>query len=294
MLEVLNINYCFRELLEKKYIFSIENKNLEGINDFFEWILDLKQNNNQQYELIIRLAFVDHYAILKQNKLNLNINEYEQSILNIYESFNDFSDLLFYVEANLENMYKMILSSIKFKNINLKNIAYMLYNLNDEFLKKFNPFSLIEKHNLFCDKSIFLLLQIYKEKIKKDDDISYSLEESVNDVIKILEIQKIGNFSNYSDLLFNMIFYYYKWKKSIQITNPQILSQNEINILRIIENDTNETMIIKFSLNEILIKDIVECFLDYNINLDEETKNQFDEIYEKYVSKEVKIKLKDV
>ena len=90
-----------------------------------------------------------------------------------------------------------------------------------------------------------------------------------------------------------MIRTFYKWKKVILLTHPKSISNKEIDLINIIEKNSIDDAIYKISCDVDLIEIIVESFIFYETN-DVSFKEEIEELYNKLVSDEIKIKLKEV
>ena len=90
-----------------------------------------------------------------------------------------------------------------------------------------------------------------------------------------------------------MIRTFYKWKKVILLTHPESISNKEIDLINIIEKNSIDDAIYKISCDVDLIEIIVESFIFYETN-DILFKEEIEDLYNKLVSEEIKIKLKEV
>ena len=116
---------------------------------------------------------------------------------------------------------------------------------------------------------------------------------SYQDILNIVDVLYLGNIKGFSKLLLLMIETFYKWKKVILLTNPKTITTDEIELINLIESNSIDDVIYKISCNFDWIEIIVESFIFYETN-DILFKEEIEDLYNKLVSEEIKIKLKEV
>mgnify|MGYP005761313547 CR=1 FL=1 len=287
MVSFYNFNDVIRELLNNTYIILSDKFKKDKNIKLYEIIENIKLENYDFYKTIIGLSFLDSYRLLtdKKNYNNLTANELE--FLNLFEKVEDIDDLMFLLEENPNVINSILLGSIKFKRLNLKGQANMLLQLPDDKSYKFNKFYFFEKYEMFKDRSKDDIINIYlkKDKLKK--------EEKIYEILNIMDVMFIGNINGFSKLLLEMLKVFYKWKKVLQITKPELTFGLEDEILEIVENNSIENIIYLLTCSPNLIEIIITDFLEYETN-DMILKSEIEKLYETLVSREIKIKLKEV
>ena len=286
MIKFYNFNNEIRNTLNNFYFtFAKKDKKLAS-SKFYELIENLKLENYDLYKIIIGLAFLDNYRILKDKEKYDNLTSEEMSILVTYQEIEDIEDLLFMLEENPSFISTFIFGTIKFSNLNIKNQANLLLQTSLEFALKFNKFFPIEKYEMFKDRTKEDILSIYVDKNK-------NLQDKIYEIINILDVLFIGNNPAFSKLLLEMLQVFYKWKKVLQIRKPELTFGLDDNIIEIVETNSQDKILYILSCNPNLIEIIVTDFLEYE-SFDEELKKEIEDTYNKLVSNEIKIKLKEV
>ena len=287
MVSFYNFNDQIRTMLNEIYTtLSKKFKNEKNIK-FYQLIEDIKLENYELYKNIISLSFLDSYRMLLDKKKYNNLTQTEEDCLVQFEQIEDIDDLLFTIDENPNILNLILLGTIKFKNLNLKGQANMLLQVSDEKTLKFNKFYLFEKHEMFKDRTKNDIISIFVNNKNTKD------EEKIYEILNILDIMYIGNTLGFSKLLLDMLKVFYKWKKVIQLTKPELTFGLEDEILEIVENNTIDNIVYLLSCSPNLIEIIVTDFLEYETN-EILFKEKIEKLYEKMVSREIKIKLKEV
>ena len=287
MVSFYNFNDQIRTMLNEIYTtLSKKIKNEKNIK-FYQLIEDIKLENYELYKNIISLSFLDSYRMLLDKKKYNNLTQTEEDCLVQFEQIEDIDDLLFTIDENPNILNLILLGTIKFKNLNLKGQANMLLQVSDEKTLKFNKFYLFEKHEMFKDRTKNDIISIFVNNKNTKD------EEKIYEILNILDIMYIGNTLGFSKLLLDMLKVFYKWKKVIQLTKPELTFGLEDEILEIVENNTIDNIVYLLSCSPNLIEIIVTDFLEYETN-EILFKEKIEKLYEKMVSREIKIKLKEV
>lgn len=285
MVNFYNFNDEIRTCLNKMYLKFKKNFPNEENSKFYEFIDTIKMDNYVLYRIIIGLLFLDSYRILLDKKKYNNLTQMETDYLIIFEEIEDIDDLLFLLEEDPKMLNLIIYGSLKFKNMNLKGQANMLLQISDEKALKFNKFYLFEKFEMFKDRNKDDILNIFNKNGNNN-------EEKIYEIMNIMDVMFIGNMNSFSKLLLEMLKVFYKWKKVIQITKPELTFGLEDEILEIVENNKIDDIIYLLSCYPNLIEIIITDFLDYetkNISFKEDIEN----LYDKLVSRDIKIKLKE-
>ena len=90
-----------------------------------------------------------------------------------------------------------------------------------------------------------------------------------------------------------MIKVFYRYKKVIQYTNPELTFGIDEMIIDIVENNSLNDIVYTLSCNSDMIAVLVEDFLEYETNQELE-RESINDIYNRLVPHDVKIKLKEV
>ena len=285
MFRFYNFNKEIRNTLNNFYHNFVKKDKTNASSKFYELIDNLKLENYDLYKIIIGLSFLDNFRILKDKQKYDNLTAEEISILTVHEEIEDIEDLLFMLDENPSFINTFIFGTVKFSNLNIKSQANLLLQTSIEFALRFNKFYPIEKYEMFKERSKDDILNIYADKNKKSQDKIY-------EIINILDVLFIGNNPAFSKLLLEMLQVFYKWKKVVQIKKPELTFGIEDKIIEIVENNSQDKIIYILSCDPSLIEVIIADFLEYEA-FDEELKQEIEDTYNKIVSKEIKIKLKE-
>ena len=285
MINFIDFNGQIRNFLEQKYnSFYNEDKESAGIK-YFEFIEELK--NTSLYKIIIGLSFIDNYRLLLDKNKYQKTTIDEKSYLEIYEQITDLDDLLFKILEQPALLSSFIYGSIKFNRLNLKGKASILTQLDDQYVKKFSLFHQFEKYNMFKERTVEEFIYLSKEASQEEKT------EIVYKIISILDLLYNYNLKNFSKLILDMIKVYYRFKKVLQHTNPELTFGIDEMIIEIVENNSLDNIVYILSCNSDMISVLVEDFLEYETNPNIE-KDNFDALYNRLVPNEIKIKLKEV
>lgn len=287
MVSFYNFNDQIRNMLNDLYTTLSKKFKDEKNIKFYQLIEEIKLENYDLYKNIIGLSFLDSYRMLLDKKKYNNLTQLEDEYLNQFNQIEDIDDLLFMIDENPKLLNLIILGTIKFKSLNLKGQANMLLQLSDEKALKFNNFYLFEKYEMFKDRTKNDIISIFK------DNKNSKNEEKVYEILNIMDVMYIGNTMGFSKLLLDMLKVFYKWKKVIQLTKPELTFGLEDEILEIVENNSIDNIIYLLSCSPNLIEIIVTDFLEYETN-EIVFKQDIEKLYDKLVSREIKIKLKEV
>lgn len=285
MVNFYNFNNEIRNSLNNYYDVFAKKDKKNASSKFYELIEQLKSENYDLYKIIIGLSFLDNYRILKEKQKYDNLTPEEISILQSHQEIEDIDDLLFILDENPNFISTFIFGTIKFFNLNIKNQANLLLQTPLEYAIKFNIFYPIEKYEMFKDRTKQDILEIFANKDKNSQDKIY-------EILNLLDVLFIGNNQSFSKLLLEMLQVFYKWKKVGQIKKPELTFGIEDKIIEIVETNSQDKILYILSCDPALIEIIVTDFLEYE-SFDEDLKKEIEDTYNKIVSKEIKIKLKE-
>ena len=289
MVNFVNFNGEIRHFLDKLYrnFYNEEDKNEASVK-YFEFIEDLKNTKFDLYKTIIGLAFIDSYRLLINKDKHKKTTENEQNYLETYGQITDMEDLLFRINEDPSLLSSFIYAPIKVNRLNLKGRATILLQLDDDYVEEFNHFNRLEKYNIFKNRTIDEFIFIYLSGSNNEE----AKNEAIYTIVSILDLLYKYNHKNFSKLILDMIKVYYRFKKVIQYTKPKLTFGIDEIIIEIIEKGSLDDIVKTLSCNSDMITALVEDFLEYATNQEIE-KESIDEIYNKLVPKEVKIKLKE-
>lgn len=289
MVNFINFNGEIRAFLERTYQqFYNEDEKDEASVKYFEFIEGLKNTNYNLYKIIVGLAFVDNYRLLIDKKSHKKLTENQQNHLEIYEQITDIDDLLFKIEEDPSLLSSIIYAPIKINHFNLKGKATILMQLDDDYVDKFNSFNRFEKYNIFKERTTEEFVFIYLNNSKTEE----AKNETIYNIITILDLLYKYNLKNFSKLILDMIKVFYRYKKVIQHTNPELTFGIDEMIIDIVENNSLKDIVYTLSCNSDMIAVLVEDFLEFETNQELE-RESINAIYNKLVPHDVKIKLKE-
>lgn len=281
MIDIENINENIRNGLEDIYIILQDKYGDDAGLKYYELLDDLKENKPNVYEAIISIMFLDTIRLLIDKDNKKFITEEEKNILEYLKEIKSIDDLL---EANEENpnLLSLIINGpFKFNRLNIKGKASILLTTPNEYAFEFNKFHHLEMMSTFKERTKEEIINLYKET------------KNYQDILNIVDVLYLGNIKGFSKLLLLMIETFYKWKKVILLTNPKTITTDEIELINLIESNSIDDVIYKISCNFDWIEIIVESFIFYETN-DILFKEEIEDLYNKLVSEEIKIKLKEV
>ena len=294
MVDFANINQQIREMLRFRF-FELVNAygNEEANIKHFEYFEDLKYANNNLYNIIIGLGFVDHLRLLIDKKDENVITEEEKSTLEIYDTIDDFDDLLFTIDQNQSLLQGITFAPIKYHSLNMVGQAHMFSKLDDKYVAKFNKFYVLEKHALFKDRTIEDFIKMYFDIVKDDPHNDALVYEASYKIADILNILAIGNYKNYSKVVLKMLKNSYKFKKVMTETYPEILFGIDDQLLDLFENQSINDMLSTINDDKDMLQIMIEDFFAYE-QASPEIKKEIDYLFDQIASKEIKAKLKEV
>ena len=289
MVNFINFNGEIRSFLERTYqqFYNAEEKDEASVK-YFEFIEELKNTNYNLYKIIVGLAFVDNYRLLIDKKSHKKLTENQQNHLEMYEQITDIDDLLFKIEEDPSLLSSIIYAPIKINHFNLKGKATILMQLDDDYVDKFNSFNRFEKYNIFKERTTEEFVFIYLNNSKTEE----AKNETIYNIITILDLLYKYNLKNFSKLILDMIKVFYRYKKVIQYTNPELTFGIDEMIIDIVENNSLNDIVYTLSCNSDMIAVLVEDFLEYETNQELE-RESINDIYNRLVPHDVKIKLKE-
>lgn len=294
MVDFANINQQIREMLRFRF-FELVNAygNEEANIKHFEYFEDLKYANNNLYNIIIGLGFVDHLRLLIDKKDENVITEEEKSTLEIYDTIDDFDDLLFTIDQNQSLLQGITFAPIKYHSLNMVGQAHMFSKLDDKYVAKFNKLYVLEKHALFKDRTIEDFIKMYFDIVKDDPHNDALVYEASYKIADILSILAIGNYNNYSKVVLKMLKNSYKFKKVMTETYPEILFGIDDQLLDLFENQSINDMLSTINDDKDMLQIMIEDFFAYE-QASPEIKKEIDYLFDQIASKEIKAKLKEV
>lgn len=288
MVNFINVNQEIRDFLTNVYMsFYNNDEKDEASVKYFEFIEDLKNTNEALYNVIVGLCFVDNYRLLLDKKKHNKTKEKEEQLLEIYAQINDLDDLVFAIEEDSGVLSSIIYAPIKINHFNIKGKATILNELDDEYVTKFNRFNYFEKYNIFKDRTVeeFIFLYLSNSDEEKKHETIYS-------IISILDLLYNYNLKNFFKLVVDMIKVYYRFKKVLQYSNPELTFGIDEEIINLIESKSLNDIVYELSCSTDMLAVLVEDFLNYSTN-DTISPEWVNNVYKKIVSQEVKIKLKE-
>ena len=283
MVTFLNINETIRNNLNNLYVMLYKKDDKNYNKMFLKFINQLKNENPKMYKNIIGILFLDSYRLIKSK--GKNRTNYENELLKIYALINDINDLLTLVEENNDILNYMLNSSLTYLKFSKKEKASLLLELEDDYSLKFNPFYLIEKMDIFKELDLNYIIENYKNNSNK--------AKFVEDIFDNLEILIKGNLSAFQKFVFQILDKYYEFKKVIFFMNANLLKKIDFQILELVENESIEKIICSFILEKKFLKYIIINVLEYQTSETIDRKKIVN-LYNKLVSSEIKIKLKEV
>ena len=288
MVNFINVNQEIRDFLTNVYMsFYNNDEKDEASVKYFEFIEDLKNTNDALYNVIVGLCFVDNYRLLLDKKKHNKTKEKEEQLLEIYAQINDLDDLVFAIEEDSGVLSSIIYAPIKINHFNIKGKATILNELDDEYVAKFNRFNYFEKYNIFKDRTVEEFIFLYLSN--SDEEKKY---ETVYSIISILDLLYNYNLKNFFKLVVDMIKVYYRFKKVLQYSNPELTFGIDEEIINLIESKSLNDIVYELSCSTDMLAVLVEDFLNYSTN-DTISPEWVNNVYKKIVSQEVKIKLKE-
>ena len=288
MVNFINVNQEIRDFLTNIYMsFYNNDEKDEASVKYFEFIEDLKNTNEALYNVIVGLCFVDNYRLLLDKKKHNKTKEKEEQLLEIYAQINDLDDLVFAIEEDSGVLSSIIYAPIKINHFNIKGKATILNELDDEYVAKFNRFNYFEKYNIFKDRTVEEFIFLYLSN--SDEEKKY---ETVYSIISILDLLYNYNLKNFFKLVVDMIKVYYRFKKVLQYSNPELTFGIDEEIINLIESKSLNDIVYELSCSTDMLAVLVEDFLNYSTN-DTISPEWVNNVYKKIVSQEVKIKLKE-
>ena len=288
MVNFINVNQEIRDFLTNVYMsFYNNDEKDEASVKYFEFIEDLKNTNDALYNVIVGLCFVDNYRLLLDKKKHNKTKEKEEQLLEIYAQINDLDDLVFAIEEDSGVLSSIIYAPIKINHFNIKGKATVLNELDDEYVTKFNRFNYFEKYNIFKDRTVEEFIFLYLSN--SDEEKKY---ETVYSIISILDLLYNYNLKNFFKLVVDMIKVYYRFKKVLQYSNPELTFGIDEEIINLIESKSLNDIVYELSCSTDMLAVLVEDFLNYSTN-DTISPEWVNNVYKKIVSQEVKIKLKE-
>lgn len=288
MVNFINVNQEIRDFLTNVYMsFYNNDEKDEASVKYFEFIEDLKNTNEALYNVIVGLCFVDNYRLLLDKKKHNKTKEKEEQLLEIYAQINDLDDLVFAIEEDSGVLSSIIYAPIKINHFNIKGKATVLNELDDEYVAKFNRFNYFEKYNIFKDRTVEEFIFLYLSN--SDEEKKY---ETVYSIISILDLLYNYNLKNFFKLVVDMIKVYYRFKKVLQYSNPELTFGIDEEIINLIESKSLNDIVYELSCSTDMLAVLVEDFLNYSTN-DTISPEWVNNVYKKIVSQEVKIKLKE-
>ncbi len=288
MVNFINVNQEIRDFLTNVYMsFYNNDEKDEASVKYFEFIEDLKNTNEALYNVIVGLCFVDNYRLLLDKKKHNKTKEKEEQLLEIYAQINDLDDLVFAIEEDSGVLSSIIYAPIKINHFNIKGKATILNELDDEYVAKFNRFNYFEKYNIFKDRTVEEFIFLYLSN--SDEEKKY---ETVYSIISILDLLYNYNLKNFFKLVVDMIKVYYRFKKVLQYSNPELTFGIDEEIINLIESKSLNDIVYELSCSTDMLAVLVEDFLNYSTN-DTISPEWVNNVYKKIVSQEVKIKLKE-
>lgn len=287
MINFINVNQEIRLFLTNVYMsfYNSENK-AEASIKYYEFIENIKMTDATFYNFIIGLCFIDSYRILIDKKNLKSLDENEKNNFEIYEQINDMDDLIFNIEKYPSIMSSIIYAPIKINQFNTKGRAIILSNLDPQYISKFNHFNYFEQYNMFKERTSEEFIIMYLNSSTKEKN------ETIYNIINILDLLYQYNLPNFYKLIVDMIKVYYRYKKVLQHTNPELTFGIDEMIIKLIETKSLNDIVYELSCNTDMLSILVEDFLNYSTDQSIAV-GWIDSIYKKIVSKDIKIKLKE-
>lgn len=294
MVDFVNINQQIRNMLKSKFFefVTVYGKEEASIK-YFEFFDNLKYDNNNLYKIIIGLGFIDHLRLLIDKEAENFITDEEKSTLEIYDTIDDPSDLLFKIDQDPFLLQGIIFAPIKYHSLNIVGQAQLFSKLDDQYVAKFNKFYYFEKHQLFKDRTIEDFIKIYLDVVQEKEDNEALKHEARCVIANTLNVLSIGNPKNYVKNILKMVKESYKFKKAISKLLPKIFFDVDSKIIELLENKSINDIVNTIYNDKELLMIIIEDFFSYELS-NSEMKKEIDSLFDLIASKDVKSKLKGV
>lgn len=201
---------------------DIKNK----LNKYRIEINNINTPQLNQEEILTKLRYTNNCDI-KDNKLYLNINNYEIELINDDGNYNDIiNDIAYHIEL-INNNYDILIDIIDNENIeymnNIKDIIKLLgYNTNIVLIPIQNINYNLSLEELDINTIRYIFTNIKKELDTIDNNKIYYIEYTISRICSILtknkkEIQKIDSYTTLtSTVAYNMLNKLYEFKNIIK------------------------------------------------------------------------------
>ena len=277
---------------------------LKGINEKIseENLLQKEENIKEKNKLLQDINRLKEELKIKEEKIILTINEYENKIKNIKESFGNDSNKnnnnvdMEQIQLIINEIYDKIYNNNNLNNINkninenislfVKNNINIIVKLNEiskqinNFYKKDQIYSLITEENEKLKNHIKDIINLTLEKTSityikkfKEDFINISFEQLILKIINYLKVYKV-------------CFLLQKIKTSVSYSEKYISWLNEKDFFK---NNNSSFEELKFEINNI------EKQIDYIKNTLKNNSFEFEQKIKNFLSKEeVKIEVNNI
>lgn len=242
--------------------FLLSSKSQEDIiKNYFE---KLKFKNYELYGQVLGLLVSDHIKILNDRKKLNNIVDYELGMLGLYKKLNSTSDVIDFVSDRCQilNMLFYAMTDFNYNDYFCKREIWL--NSKEELsrLSKLSSLNTID-YLYYCKRfNLDLLIKQYNEL-----RTYYSIDYSMNEIIKVINCLCISDVENYYDLVSELLMSYYTTQKGSKILKGCQNRFNQVNpssIIKIIETEDNKSLLETIKNDEFLIKILSQVMSDEN------------------------------
>lgn len=241
-------------------LFLVSHESQENlIKNYFE---ELKSKDYELYEQTMGLLVSDHIKILNDREKSKNITDYELDMLNLYKRLNSNSDALDFVSNDCQILNMLFYAMIDFNYYDYFYKREIWLNSKDELsrLSKLSSLNTMD-YLYYCQKFNLDLLRKKYNEFKTN----YSIDHSMNEVIRIINKLNISDVENYYDLISELLMSYYitqKGNKILKGCQNRFGQINPSNIIRIIETEDNKSLLNDIKNDEFLIKILSQVMKD--------------------------------
>lgn len=261
---------------------SIDNM-CSGLNDdqideiIDSYFKELKEKNYELYTNLIGMIFSDHYKLLKYAQRNNEINEEDESFLNLYTDFFDINDILNYVDENPYALESFLWAMSDFNSYDYfeKREIWLSCKEDLDFLFKMSPYNTLD-YSYYCQKyTIEMFKSIYDDYTKEDPTLKGSFM-TIKDTLLVL---KTTDLNNYNEIISDLLTRYYVIAKDqVETTSSNNNNGKFIYMIKELENE-NLDKILSYIDNGKYLDEILDVVfknqdrdLNYNGN-DDDTYN---------------------
>lgn len=299
MNKLINYNQNIREHILNYFneIFEILGTETDSINIVSNFIIKLKSENISLYETIIKSIFYDEYLLLKYRDVHNQLTEDEKLILKQYESIIDVEELLYIIEKNNNLINSFVFSSLKFNALNKVGKSFHLNSADEKHMLIFSPLTFLEKESYIQDTTSKNLIKEYNNYIIENQYFPKEIikKEATNQFTQEIIIRAEGNIKNFEAIILEMLIDVYIWKNKLKETNSKYITDNDIFLIDIVENENIENIIQIFIHNNEILAFLIKEYIYFStvkkdfLQNQSESYNNLDEKIKKKTKKSITI-----